>query len=229
MLGRATHLPVGVLPAAAAALRLLAPLLKAGRFVRHAHGEAAAPAGSPAERYAALLAQGALRPDPEQARCVARLQILHEQLPAYAAAAAAHRTRLREHEERRVELAGRLREEERQALEVELASSAPEHRRGPATGWRGSLLDWAAGALGVARHPASARGLSEEQRRSRVEARVADRVAEELEPPPPPPHAPRGELRGPGNGGTTARLPEPHHHADGGVLAGPPARQRAAC
>ena len=56
MLGRATHPPVGVLPTAAAALRLLAPLLKAGRFVRHAHGEAA-PAGSPAERYAALLAQ----------------------------------------------------------------------------------------------------------------------------------------------------------------------------
>lgn len=140
-----------------------------------------------AARYDALVAAGTLRPDPQQAACIQRLDKLSRDLAEYTGAVEEHRQRHADYGRRRAALRRQLLPAaEARLLAEEQADAAAASPR------LASLQSWLAAALG-APMAAPAQRRSAAQRRAVARARVERQLDEQLGAAPAPPPAPRGE------------------------------------
>lgn len=139
-------------------------------------------------RYAALVTSGMLRPDPQQAACIQRLDRLGRELEEHAAALDEHQKRQAEYERRREALRRQLMtgEEARLLAEEEAKAAAASSRLA-------GLQNWLGAALGAPAEPPPPRR-TPAQRRAVARARVERQLDERLGPAPAPPPAPKGEL-----------------------------------
>lgn len=141
--------------------------------------------GSLAARYAALVAAGTLRPDPEQAVCIQHLDRLSKELAEYTAAVEGYRQRHSEYEEQRAA----LRRELLPAAEAQLLSEE-EAEAAAASSRLAGLQNWLGTALGAP--PVVPQRRSAAQRRAVARARVERQLDEQLGPAPAPPPSPKG-------------------------------------
>jgi predicted ATPase len=157
----------------------------AGLALRHgtAPRHSSTAVASVAERYAALLDAGVLAPDAGQARCVARLQRLAEELAQYGADVEAWKRACADYDATWQRAAAQA------ALE--------EERRVPASGGGsagggGGVLSWVTASWQAVGRSAAAAAADGAARAVQARARAEQRATRALGPPPPPPAPPRG-------------------------------------
>lgn len=142
-----------------------------------------------AERYAALVASGMLRPDPHQEAVVQRLHRLSQDLVQHSQQVEAHRQRTAAYAQRRAALQLQLLPAEEARLLAEEDAAAAD-----AASRLGSMRSWLSAALGAEEQAAGQQPQkrSPAQRRAVARARVERQLDEQLGPPPPPPAPPKG-------------------------------------